>query len=689
MSGGLYQAIFAPSSVALVGASDVRGKPTARPLEFLRQHDWKGEVFPINPKRETVLGERTWSSLADLPTVPDHALILTPADAAVDAVRQCAELGVTVATVVADGFLPGTPDGDRRRRELREIVDSTSLRLLGPSSLGAATVATGFALTGNAAFAEDPLPQGDVFLASQSGSVLGALLSRGAEMGIGFAAMVSVGDEFDISLGELCHAAVDDPAVKSFALFLENLFHADDLAAFARAAAARGKPVVAYKLGRSDDGAQLSVSHTGALAGDDAVADVFLRAHGIARVATFDALLEGQLLARRVPLARAGSQRRVAVVSTTGGGGAMAVDCLAQAGLRVAAPEPATVARLAEVGVEAGHGALIDLTLAGATYDTIKAALDVLLSAPEFDAVVAVPGSSARFTPDVSVKPIVDSAAAQTPLAVFVVPSAPDALQLLRSGGVPAFRTAEALADAMTAVFNRAPVRAEITVPATGTDGRTLDEDASYAVFDTVGLASAPRVVLAFDDLPAELPLPAPAAVKVVSDQLAHKSDLGGVVLNVADGPALKKAAADIRAAVEKARPDLAVDRVMVQQMVRGVAEVLIGLRRDPDAGPVVVLAAGGVLAEVYRDRSVRMAPVDLDQAREMIDEVRSLSVAKGFRGAPRGDLDALAEAIVAVSRLAVSADPVVVEAEANPVMVLREGDGVRAVDAVVTVAEG
>ncbi len=680
--------MFAPASVALVGASDVRGKPTARPLEFLRQHGWKGDIFPVNPKRETVLGERTWSSLTDLPTVPDHALILTPADAAVDAVRECAQLGVTVATVVADGFLPGTPDGDRRRRELREIVERSSLRVLGPSSLGVATVASGFAFTGNAAFAEGSLPTGDVFLASQSGSVLGALLSRGAEMGIGFAGMVSVGNEFDISLGEVCLAAVADPAVKSFALFLENISHADDLTAFARAAAERGKPVIAYKLGRSDDGARLSVSHTGALAGDDAVAEAFLRAHGIARVTTFDALLEGQLLARRVPIAPTRSERRIAVVSTTGGGGAMAVDCLAHAGLRVTAPEAATAARLAEIGVDAGHGALVDLTLAGATYDTIKAALDVLLAAPEFDAVVAVPGSSARFTPDVSVKPIVDSADAATPLAVFVVPSAPAALQLLRGSGVPAFRTAEALADAMTAVFNRAPVRAEITAPAPGTDGRTLDEDASYAVFDSVGLAGAPRVILSVDDLPADLPLPAPAVVKVVADQLAHKSDLGGVVLGVADGAGLAAAVSDIRASVGAARPDLTIDRVMVQQMVHGVAEVLIGLRRDADAGPVVVLAAGGVLAEVYHDRSVRMAPVDLDQAQEMIGEVRGLAVAKGFRGAPRGDLDALAEAIVAVSRLAVSTDRVVIEAEANPVLVLREGEGVRAVDAVVTVVE-
>jgi succinyl-CoA synthetase beta subunit len=187
--------------------------------------------------------------------------------------------------------------------------------------------------------------------------------------------------------------------------------------------------------------------------------------------------------------------------------------------------------------------------------------------------------------------------------------------------------------------------------------------------------------------MPTELPVPAPAVVKVLAAALQHKSDVGGVVLGIADAQQLQAAASEIRSAVAASVPGFTVDRLLVQQMVRGVAEVLIGFRRDADVGPVVVLAAGGVLAEVYRDRSVRLAPVDLAQARTMIAEVRALVAAGGFRGAPRGDLDALAEAIVAVSGLATAVAPCVVEAEANPVLVLAEGDGVVAVDAVVTLA--
>jgi acetate---CoA ligase (ADP-forming) len=688
MTSSLYDALLAPRTVALIGASDVPGKPTSRPLEFLRRHGWSGVVYPVNPMRPTVRGELAWPSLDELPRVPDHVLVLTPADAAVGAVRQCAELGVPVATVVADGFLAGTPEGDRRRAELREIVDGSPLRLLGPSSLGVANPVRAMALTGNAAFAEPALPAGDVFVASQSGSALGALLSRGAEMGLGFAAMVSTGNEFDLSLGEICVAAVDDPQVASYALFLENLSRADDLAAFARAAADRGKPVVAYKLGRSDDGARLSVLHTGALAGDDAVAQAFFRAHGIARVTHFDALLEAQLLARRVPARRSVAPPRVAVVSTTGGGGAMAVDCLAAAGVTVTAPDSATRARLADHGIEASS-ALIDLTLAGTKYDTIKSTLDVLLAAPEFDAVVAVPGSSARFTPEVSVAPIMDCADSPTPLAVFVVPSAPDALRLLRQKAVPAFRAPESCADSIAAVFARGRPRdaaSVVPVPA-GAAVVSVDEDESYEVLRQVGVTSPPRVVVPVGELPDELPVAAPAVVKALSAALPHKSDVGGVVLGVEDAPGLREAAGRIARTVAAARPDFAIDRLLVQQQARGVAEALIGFRRDPDVGPVVVLAAGGLFAELYRDRSVRLAPVGLEEAREMVAEVRGLRVAAGYRGAPAGDLEALAQAVVAMSELALCADPVVVEAEANPVLVLGEGAGVLAVDAVCAVA--
>ncbi|HKH51483.1 MAG TPA: CoA-binding protein, partial [Mycobacterium sp.] len=412
---GFYDALVRPRSVALVGASDNAGKATARPLSFLAGSGWCGVVYPVNPKRETIAGQRAWRRVSELPEAPDHVYVMTSADAAIDVVEQCVARDVPVVTLMADGFVDTDPAGAQRRRRLLDILAGCSTRLLGPSSLGVATIGDGLMLTANAAFADPDSRPGGVFVASQSGSAIGALASRGTEMGIGFRSLVSTGNEMDLTLGEICRAAVDDPQVTSFALFLENIAGADDLREFAIAAAAHGKPVIAYKLGRSDAGAQLAVSHTGALAGDDAVAGALLADLGIARVDTFEALLEGQDLARSVN--RWNGKPQVGVLSTTGGGGAMVVDCLAMRGALLPGPSAQTISRLAAIGVQTGQGALIDLTLTGTRYDVMKGALDIVLAAPEFDVVVAVPGSSARFHPDLAVKPIVECASADKPLA--------------------------------------------------------------------------------------------------------------------------------------------------------------------------------------------------------------------------------------------------------------------------------
>jgi len=693
----LHEALLRPASVAVVGASGTPGKAAARPLEFLRRHGWAGRVFPVNPARATVLGERSWPSLAALPEVPDHAYVLVPADAALDSLRECARLGVRVATVLADDFTDSHPGGARRRADLAAIVAGSALRVLGPGSLGVAMPASGFALTANAAFADADLPAGDIFVASQSGSAIGALLSRGKDMGLGFRGLVATGSELDLTLGEICLAAVDDPGAASFALFLENIAGARSLRDFALAAAAAGKPVLAYKLGRSAVAADLARSHTGALAGDDEAADALLRDLGIARVRTFEALLEGQHLARGVPVRPRGAPGptapRVCVLSTTGGGGAMAVDCLAVRGADLPGASARTLARLRGIGIGAGHGALIDLTLAGTRYEVMKGALDIVLSAPEFDAVVAVPGSSARFHPELAVKPIADcAAAAAKPLAAFVVPSAPEALHTLRASGVAAFRTPESCADAIVATFaRRQPHRPAADRPARpappplpGAPGVLLDEADSYTALAALGITHAPYAVVHAGDLPARLPVPGPAAVKALAQGLAHKSDAGGVVLGVTDGAALRAAASQIADAVHRATGVVTVSRLLVQTMVHGAGEALVGFRRNPHAGPLVLLAAGGLAAELYADHSIRLAPVDLATAQEMIAEITAFRLLAGYRGAPTGDLKALARAVVGMSRLALVYGDQVAEAEINPLIVLPGTGGVVAVDAVV-----
>jgi acyl-CoA synthetase (NDP forming) len=645
-----------PRSVAIVGASDDPTKTTGRPIRFLRQAKFAGRVYPVNPTRDTVQGERAWPSIDALPEVPEHAYIVTPTEAALEALAQCGRRGVRVATVLANGFSEAGEAGLEREKRLREIVAQTGIRVIGPSSLGVVNVNEGVLLTANAAFAEPDLPRGSIFVASQSGTMIGSLVSRGKARGIGFAGLVSEGNEVDLGIGEICAATLDDPAVTGYLLFLETLRHADALRRFALDAIGRGKPVVAYKLGRSAAGAELSISHTGALAGEDDVADAFFRESGIARVHTLDGLIESLPLVARIPI-RKGERPNVSVVTTTGGGAAMVVDQLGVRGIPVANMQ--------------------DLTLAGTRYEVMKGALDAQLASPDVDLVIAVPGSSARYEPHLAVKPVIDSAAAGKPIAAFVVPDAPEALAMLGAAGVPNFRTPEACADAVAAAFSRHPreVNRSRAASRPREGEKTLDELSSYGLLARAGIRHSPAQAV---DASLEHSLLYPVAVKALSAAIAHKSDVGGVVLDVAGTE-------ELRAATQRIRATTNAERFLVQQMARGVGEALVGYRVDAQVGPIVMLAAGGLLAEIHRDRSIRLAPVDMETAREMVGEVASFRALRGYRGRAPADLEALAGAVVALSRLA--DDPAVLEAEVNPLVVMEEGRGVVAVDALARVA--
>ena len=686
----LAKALFSPSSIAVIGASDDPSKTSGRPVLFLRRAGFKGAVYPINPRRETVLGERAWPSIASLPEVPDHAYIVSPTERVIDAVEECARAGVKVVTILASGFSEVGTEGLAREQQLREIADRTGIRIVGPNSLGVVNVHEHFMLTANAAFAEPDLPPGKIFVASHSGSMIGALVSRGKERGIGFAGLVSVGNEVDLGIGEICMASLDDDRIGGYLLFLETIRKGDKLREFALAAAARGKPVIAYKLGRSAAAAELAVSHTGALAGADDVADTFLKDCGIARVDTLEAFIESlPLMMRMPPLPGPAVRPRVGVLTTTGGGAAMVVDQLGMRNVSVERPSEETFRRLAAAGVQVNHGTIVDLTLAGTRYDVMKAAIDVLSSAPEFDLIVAVAGSSARYHPDLAVRPIIDSIDGPKPLVAFLVPEAPQALALLTAAGVPNFRTPEACADAIAAAFGRRAPRAlpAFSAPQPGNEGRMLDELEAYALLDHLGVPRAAAMALDATRALPPVELSYPLAVKVLDADIPHKTEVGGVVLGIRDAAGLAEAVESIRTTVAARRPGTRVDRILAQSMAKGVGEVLIGYRVDALVGPLVMLAAGGVLTEIYRDRSMRLAPVDLDTAREMIGEVKALQALAGYRGMPAGDLEALAAAIAALSRLALPGEVQVAEAEINPLIVMAAGKGVVAVDALIRLA--
>lgn len=689
----LFSALFEPRRVALIGASSDVTKTTSRPQRFLRKHGFRGEILPVNPSRSEILGETAYKDLDAIPGEIDHAYILLNGAAAVRALADCGRRGVKVASILAGGFADAGAAGASLQDDLARVVRETGIRLVGPNSIGTVSTDPAVALTANAAFAVERLRPGNWGLVSQSGSLIGALLSRADARGIGFSRLISVGNEVDLAVGEIADLLVDDPKTKAILLFMETLRDGERLARAARRAHDAGKPVIAYKLGRSDIGQELARSHTGAIAGSDATFDAFCRRHGIARVSMFESLIDVPALLVDRPRSRGG--HRVAVATTTGGGAAMVVDSMAVAGLDIAGPPNNLVEWLKPLGIAAGDGKLVDLTLAGAKPEIVAGTIERLLADDGNDAVIFVVGSSAQFNPELAVEPLLRFAGSGKPFAVALTPSAEKSLALLTAAGVPAFRHPESCAEAMALCLLRRPPQPvpRLAEPSVGAldaleAGRVsgFDERRAADFFGALGIAmarsmavpDAKRIVAAVGEVGA------PVVLKILSVDIPHKTEAGGVALGIPDGQTAAMAAREIEKRVKAYAPGARLQGFLIQKMERGLVEVILGFRRDPLVGPTVTVGLGGVLAEIYKDASTRLAPVDEREAMEMIAEVKGLATVRGYRNMPRGDVAALAKTIATFSTLAHKQFADVAEAEINPLLVKRDGDGVVAVDGLV-----
>ena len=687
-ASSLRDALFAPRSIALIGASADTAKNNSRPQRYLREHGYKGRVLPINPGKSEILGERAYPDLRSAPGPIDHAFIMVPAGAVQGVIEQCCERKVPVATIFSAGFAELGEEGLARQRAMVETARAGGLRLLGPNCMGLISVPDATPLTVNAVIENERLIPGPLSVVSQSGSMLGTLVTRAQARGLGFSRLVSVGNECDLGVGEIAEILVDDPDTGAILLFLETFRDAERLAGAARRAFAAGKPIIAYKLGRSDAGRRAATTHTGAMVGADEVATAFFREHGIIRVDMMESLFETPrlVLGHRPP-----AGKRVAVLTGTGGAAAMVVDRLGTLGAEVVAPSAAVIEKLATRKIRVAPVPLTDIPMGrseGGVYSTI---LSELLASDHCDAVVSVVGSSSR-NKDVIVGRVLDATGRERkPLAVFLAPRAEEGLALLEENGIAGFRTPETCADAVNAYLNwREPgpreTRVGVEVGAATTllrqaRGTRLNELASCALFAALGIPVAPS--RAWNGKEAWTGTGGDVAIKILSADIPHKTDAGLVRLDVP--------AAEARGVAEQmlddARvrfPQARVEGVLVQGMERGLAEVIVGYRRDPEVGPVVMLGAGGIAAELKRDYSVRIAPVGLEEAAAMIDEVRDLALLRGHRNLPRGDCAALVRAVHALSLLALVDARSVVEAEINPLIVKRDGRGVIAVDGLV-----
>lgn len=679
-----FDALWAPGSVAVVGASADPRKTGGRPVAYLRKHGFSGRIWPVNPRVAAIDGLPCYPDVADLPAAPDVAIVLLGPDRADAAVEALASKGCKLAIVLASGYGEAGEDGRRRQEALRRAAGG--MRLLGPNTIGAMDLTRGLVLSASGALEGDDLPRGGISVASQSGGILGALLSRGAARGIGFCKLASTGNEADLEIADLIAAYVGDPATTVIAAYVEGLRSVDRFRRAALAARAAGKPLVVYKVGRSESGARAAISHTGALAGEDRAYDALFRQVGAIRAATFGDLLD---IPAMLASGRRLRGRRVAILTSTGGAGSLVADSCGVLGLDVPELDGHTGARLAALlGQDAPMtGNPVDVTLAGVEPHIMTAATGALLAADGIDGVVVVVGSSALARPEVAVGAIrAGIGLSDKPLIAYVSPHAPHILNQLNREGVPAFVAPETCAVALRAALPAPTPRAALAPAASpalpeGLAAGALNEVEAVALFGAFGLqGAASRVVrTAAEAEAAAAALGGPVVLKVLSRRIAHKSDVGGVRVGLAPGevgPAL-----DAMALHLAGRGLPAPEGFLVQQMVRDGLEMILGLRRDPQLGPLILLGAGGVQAELWGDTALRLLPLAEGDAEGMVGELRIAQLLRGFRGSPAHDVGALVAAVEAMARMADRLGDRLQEAEINPLFVLRAGQGAVAAD--------
>lgn len=688
-----------PASIAIVGASDNPDKIGGRPIYYMRRHGYAGTIYPINPQRNEVQGERAWPSLEALPAAPDLAIIAVAGDQAVQAVDRCAELGVAAAIVISAGFSETGGAGKAQQDAMTARARAAGMRIAGPNSQGLANFGNGAIACFSTMFLEVEPADGPVAVISQSGGMSAMVYGLLRQRGIGVRHVHATGNEADVTVAELACAVLHDPQVRTVLLYLESLQDADVLAQAAALARARGVPLIAVKAGRSEAGARAAASHTGAMASEDRVVDAYFEHHGILRARDPHELVQWAELALRGPLPQG---PRMVVVSNSGASCVLATDAAIEHGLEITSlahhtqqalaarlpgfattnnPIDITAALLSNNGLfgqvlpviaddPAADMFLIDIPVAGRGYDVETFAAD-----------------TAQFA-ESAAKPVAVVAWQDSVAAAF------------RARGVAVYADEQQAANAMASLYrvrqwHARPIALsrEIerdTSPALDTSSsssRFLSESQSLALLSHYGIAVADHIGCTDAEavIAAWRTMHAPVVLKACSAQLPHKSEHGLVTLNLNSEAALREA---LHRQANTLR-DLHVDDAtwIVARMQDGLHECALGMRHDAVFGPVIMIGSGGKYVEAMQDFALMLPPFDTEA---VIEKLRGLRIGKllaGVRGDPPADIAALAEQAVRLGHCALAANGKLASIDINPVLVRAQGQGAIALDALIELA--
>ena len=686
-------ALLAPNSIALVGASEDVTRIGGRPLRYLREAGFKGAVYPVNPKRDTVQGYRSFASISALPEPPDVAMLAVPANATVQAVRDCAETGVKTAIVFSAGFAEADEEGRARQEEIARVARASGMRVLGPNCLGVFNSAIGYYGTFSAILDREFVTPGPVAVVSQSGAYGSHIAHLARERGLGIGHWITTGNECDVDVAEALAWVVDRPEVNVVMAYAEGVRNRDVFIAALETARRRRKAIVFMKVGRSEVGARAVQSHTAALAGSDAVFDAVLRQYGVWRARTTAEHLDIAYACARGIYPRSNT---LGIFTLSGGFGIQMADDATAAGLDVAPmPEDARDELKAMLPyasprnpVDATAQALTDLPL-------MTRYIAAMLERGRYAMFAGIFGSGpASRTFAASLRMVLETAAkASGDTIMALTMSAPrEIVRSYEESGFLVHEDGSALMTLLGALarfresFERAQANeADVTAaPRVFLTGDALSEREAKVILAQAGIRFAEEALAKpGDDAGAVAArIGFPVAIKISSPDIAHKTEIGGVALNVADADSARAAAAAILARATEMRPDARLEGVIVSPMTTGGVEVVVGVAQDPSFGPVVMFGLGGVFVEVLKDVTFRAAPFDVAEAHRMIREIRGYALLEGVRGAPPSDIDALAEMLSALSRFAAANADIVESIDLNPVRVMPRGAGVIALDA-------
>ena len=702
---GSLDAILKPRTIAVVGASRTPATIGHQIVANLVDRGFTGAVYPVNPKATAVHAIHAWASVSTIPAPVDVAVVTVPKERVIEVAEECGERGVKGLVVISAGFREVGGEGVERERRLLEVVRRHGMRLVGPNCMGMVNTDPDYSM--NATFVSPMPPFGRAAFVSQSGAIGANVLDYATEYGIGIAQFVSMGNKPDVSGNDLLLQWEHDPQIGVILMYAENFGNPRRFLDIA-ARVTRTTPIIVVKAGRSAVGARAAASHTGALAASESAVDALMQQAGVLRAASIEELFD---MAMAFSLLTPPRGRRTAVLTNSGGPGVLAADALEEQGLDLVEFGPETVARIAPLfPAEASIRNPLDM-IASANAAGYRSALASLLADPAVDAAVAI------FTPPLGVRTAdvaeaigaVGAAHPGKPLLAVLMgrEGLPQGKRELQEAGVPAYIFPESAARSLGALVRHAAraARSPRAVPdaaALGVDasrvraildaalarGETkLTELDALAVVEAYGIPTVGARMAYGADEAAELAAAlggGPVVLKVVSPQVIHKSDVGGVRLGVAGGEAVRGAFAGIVADVTAAVPAARIEGVLVQRQAEGGRELIVGITRASGFGPLVMVGLGGLLVEVLRDVSFRLAPIDAQEAADMLASLRGARLLGAVRGMPAVDRARVADVLVRVARL--GADfPEIEELDVNPLLL--GADGGVAVDARVLLA--